>query len=144
MEFNDKNLPFEVTGNADKIKLSSSKLDALYAAAISNPAYRMTEEDYAKLNTVCEYVYDQFGIAIGNRIMNQIDNIVPVFMACGGTKDAAIDYMISKKLVSKVEGRFEEYVKDALGGLIQLLHKTYGVNALKLTEKTAQNIMRTL
>lgn len=144
MEFNDKNVPFEVTGNADKIKLSSSKLDALYAAAISNPAYRMTEEDYAKLNTVCEYVYDQFGIAIGNRIMNQIDNIVPVFMACGGTKDAAIDYMISKKLISKVEGRFEEYVKDALGGLIQLLHKTYGVNVLKLTEKTAQNIMRTL
>lgn len=144
MEFNDKNVPFEITGNADKIKLSSSKLDALYAAAISNPAYRMTEEDYAKLNTVCEYVYDQFGIAIGNRIMNQIDNIVPVFMACGGTKDAAIDYMISKKLISKVEGRFEEYVKDALGGLIQLLHKTYGVNVLKLTEKTAQNIMRTL
>ena len=144
MEFNDKNVPFEITGNADKIKLSSSKLDALYAAAISNPAYRMTEEDYAKLNTVCEYVYDQFGIAIGNRIMNQIDNIGPVFMACGGTKDAAIDYMISKKLISKVEGRFEEYVKDALGGLIQLLHKTYGVNVLKLTEKTAQNIMRTL
>lgn len=144
MEFNDKNVPFEITGNADKIKLSSSKLDALYAAAISNPAYRMTEEDYAKLNTVCEYVYDQFGIAIGNRIMNQIDNIVPVFMACGGTKDAAIDYMLSKKLISKVEGRFEEYVKDALGGLIQLLHKTYGVNVLKLTEKTAQNIMRTL
>ncbi len=144
MEFSDKNIPFEVTGNAEKIQLSASKLDELYEAAIKTPEFRMTEEDYTKLNTVCEYVYDQFGIAIGNRIMNQIANIVPVFIACGGTKDAAIDYMISKKLVSKIEGRFEEYVKDALNGLIQLLHKTYGVGALKLTEKTATSIMRTL
>ena len=144
MEFSDKNVPFEVTGNAEKIKLSASKLDELYAAAIADPANRMTEEDYEKLNAVCEYVYDQFGIAIGNRIMNQVANIVPVFIACGGTKDSAIDYMISKKLVSKIEGRFEEYVKDALSGLIQLLHKTYGVGALKLTERTAQSIMRTL
>lgn len=144
MEFSDKNIPFEVTGNADKIKLSASKLDELFAAAISTPEYRMTEDDYAKLNTICEYVYDQFGIAIGNRIMNQVANVVPAFMACGGTKDAAIDFMLSKKLVSKIEGRFEEYVKDALNGLIQLLHKTYGVGALKLTERTAQSIMRTL
>jgi hypothetical protein len=52
--------------------------------------------------------------------------------------------MISKKLVSKVEGRFEEYVKDALNGLIQLLHKTYGVGALPRTEKTAATIMKAL
>ena len=76
--------------------------------------------------------------------MNQIDNIVPVFVACGGTKEAAIDFMISKKLVSKVEGRFEDYVKDALGGLIALCGKTYGAGVLKLTEKTAATIMKTL
>ncbi len=144
MEFSDKNIPFEITGSADKINLSASKLDELYKAAINTPEYRMTEEDYAKFNSICEYVYDQFGIAIGNRIMNQVSNIVPVFIACGGTKEAAIDFMLSKKLVSKIEGRFEEYVKDALNGLIQLLHKTYGVGTLKLTERTAQAIMRTL
>ena len=52
--------------------------------------------------------------------------------------------MLSKKLVSKVEGRFEDYVKDALNGLIQLVQKTYGVGVLKLTEKTASSIMKTL
>ncbi len=144
MEFNDKNKPFEPTGNAERIKLSASKLDSLYEAAKAVEENRMTDDDFAKLNTVCEYVYEQFGIAIGNRIMNQIENIVPVFIACGGTKEAAIDYMISKKLVSKIEGRFEEYVKDALTGLIALLGKTYGAGVLKLTEKTATSIMRTL
>jgi hypothetical protein len=96
------------------------------------------------MNTICDYVYEQFGIAIGNRILNQISNIVPVFVACGGTKETAIDFMISKKLVSKIEGRFEDYVKDALNGLIQLVQKTYGVGVLKLTEKTAASIMKTL
>ncbi len=144
MEFGNKNIPFEVTGSAEKMNLSASKLEELYSAAINTPENRMTEEDYAKFNSICEYVYDQFGIAIGNRIMNQVENIVPVFIACGGTKEAAIDYMLSKKLVSKIEGRFEEYVKDALNGLVQLLHRTYGVGALKITERTAQSIMRTL
>ena len=144
MEFNDKNTPFVPTGSAERVKLSASKLDALYEAAKAVEENRMTDEDYAKLNTICEYVYEQFGIAIGNRIMNQIANLVPVFVACGGTKEAAIDYMLSKKLVSKVEGRFEEYVKDALTGLVALLGKTYGTGVLKLTEKTANSIMRTL
>ena len=144
MEFSDKNTPFVPTGSAERVKLSASKLDALYNEAKAVEANRMTDEDYAKLYAVCDYVYEQFGIAIGNRIMNQVENLVPVFVACGGTKEAAIDYMLSKKLVSKIEGRFEEYVKDALTGLLALIAKTYGAGALKITEKTASSIMRTL
>jgi len=144
IEFNDKNVPFEPTGNAACIKLSASKLHALFDEALANEDNHLNAEDLQKLNTVCDYVYEQFGIAIGNRIMNQISNIVPVFVACGGTKESAIDFMISKKLVSKVEGRFEEYVKEALNGLLQLLAKTYGAGVLKLTEKTAASIMKTL
>ena len=144
MEFSDKNTPFVPTGSAERVKLSASKLDALYNEAKAVEANRMIDEDYAKLYAVCDYVYEQFGIAIGNRIMNQVENLVPVFVACGGTKEAAIDYMLSKKLVSKIEGRFEEYVKDALTGLLALIAKTYGAGALKITEKTASSIMRTL
>ena len=144
LEFGDKNTPFEVTGNAKRVKLSASKLEALYADAAKVEENCMSREDYARLNTVCDFVYEQFGVAIGNRILNQISNIVPVFVACGGTKEAAIDFMISKKLVSKLEGRFEEYVKDALGKLVQLLQKTYGPGVMKRTELTATTIMKSL
>ena len=144
MDFDNRNTPFVAEGNAERVKLSASKLDALYEGAKATEAYRLTDEDRVKLNTVCSYVYDQFGITIGNRILNQIENIVPVFVACGGTKETAIDFMISRKLVAKIEGRFEEYVKDALNGLIQLLHKTYGVGILNRTERTAASIMRAL
>ena len=143
-EFGDKNVPFAVKGNAEAVHLSASGLEALYAAALSKQENAMTEADYAKMNAVCDYVYDRFGIAIGNRILNQIATIVPVFVACGGTKEAAIDFMLSKKLISKVEGRFEEYVKDALAGLIDLLQKTYGPGVLKRSEAVAASIMRNL
>lgn len=144
MDFSDKNTPFEVEGNADPVVLSSSKLDALYAEAKSNPEFAMTEEDYEKMNAICDYVNEQFGITIGNRIMNQIDNIVPVFVACGGTRESAIDFMLARKLVAKVEGRFEDYVKDALAGLLTLIQRTYGNGVLKVTEKTIHMIMKTL
>ena len=141
-EFGDKNTPFTVEGKTDRVHLSASGLDALYSAALAVEENAMNEEDYAKMNAVCEYVYEQFGIAIG--ILNQIDHIVPVFVACGGTKEAAIDFMLSKKLISKIEGRFEEYVKDALSGLVQLIHKTYGKDVLKRSEAVIGSIMRTL
>ena len=144
MEFLDKNAPFAVFEDTGKITLSASKLHSLYRQAMSDPTSVMLQSDFVKLNTVCDYVYDKFGIAIGNRIINQITNIVPVFVACGGTKETAIDFMISKKLVSKIEGRFEEYVKDALRGLLDLLSATYGTGVMALTERTANNIIKTL
>jgi 5-methylcytosine-specific restriction endonuclease McrBC GTP-binding regulatory subunit McrB len=144
MEFSDRNKPFTVNEDVSTVKLSASKLQSLYDAALADEINRMNDADMAKLNAVCDYVYDQFGITIGNRILNQIDNIVPVFVAAGGAKETAIDYMISKKLVGKIEGRFEDYVKDALKGLIDLINKTYGPGVLSLTEKTARAIIKTL
>jgi hypothetical protein len=52
--------------------------------------------------------------------------------------------MISRKLISKIEGRFEEYVKGALKELLNLLERTYGANVLPRTEKVINNILRTL
>ncbi len=144
IEFGDKNTPFEVEGESECITLGASRMEALFDEAKSREEFRMTEEDFEKLSAVCDYVYDQFGIAIGNRIINQITNIVPVFVACGGTKEAAIDFMLSKKLVAKIEGRFEDYVKDALTGLIGLMNKTYGEGILARTEHTAKMMIRSL
>ena len=144
IDFMDSNDAFDVAEETSKITLSYSKFKELYTAAIENPEYALTEEDSAKLRTIMDYASDRFDIAIGNRILNQINNIVPVFQACGGHKDDAIDFMLAKKLVFKVEGRFEEHIKDSLSGLIDLLYKTYGNGTMKRTVKTARAIMKSL
>ena len=143
-EFEYKNDAFEVDGNSEAISLSSSRLNTLYADALSKEENKLSQYDYDKMNAICNFVYEQFDIAIGNRILNQIDNIVPVFVACGGKKETAIDFMLSKKLIGKIEGRFEDYVKGALKDLLDLINKTYGEGVLVRCEKTIKNIMRML
>lgn len=144
IDFDNRNDAFNVNGEASPINLSRSALAKLYQEAKNNKSYQMTDNDYQKFQTISDYIYDQFDITFGNRILNQISELVPVFVSCGGTKEEALDFLLSRKVISKIEGRFEEYVKNALRELLNLIHKTYGKDVLKRSEKTIQNLMRRL
>lgn len=144
IDFDNRNDAFNVNGDASTINLSRSALAKLYQEAKNNKSYQMTDNDYQKFQTISDYIYDQFDITFGNRILNQISELVPVFVSCGGTKEEALDFLLSRKVISKIEGRFEEYVKNALIELLNLIHKTYGKDVLKRSEKTIQNLMRRL
>lgn len=144
IDFDNRNDAFNVNGDASTINLSRSALAKLYQEAKNNKSYQMTDNDYQKFQTISDYIYDQFDITFGNRILNQISELVPVFVSCGGTKEEALDFLLSRKVISKIEGRFEEYVKSALRELLNLIHKTYGKDVLKRSEKTIQNLMRRL
>lgn len=144
IDFDDKNVPFTVTEDVQPISLSHSKLSSLFNTALSNQSYHMNESDFAKFNEITDYINEEFSITFGNRILNQITNLVPVFVACGGTKEDALDFLLSRKVISKIEGRFEDYVKDALKGLLELINKTYGTSVLKRSEKTIKMLMRRL
>ena len=144
IDFDNRNDAFNVNDDASTINLSRSALAKLYQEAKNNKSYQMTDNDYQKFQTISDYIYDQFDITFGNRILNQISELVPVFVSCGGTKEEALDFLLSRKVISKIEGRFEEYVKNALRELLNLIHKTYGKDVLKRSEKTIQNLMRRL
>ena len=104
----------------------------------------ITSEDFEKIDKLTNFIYESFDITFGNRILNQIENLVPVFVACGGTKEDALDFLLSRKVLAKVEGRFEEYVKDALKQFLTLLNKTYGKGVFRRCEATVNSIMRRL
>lgn len=144
IDFDDRNIPFEVKEEVEPIKVSYSHLENLYLQAKENTDYQLTEAELAKFVTITDLIKEKFDITFGNRILNQIQNIVPVFMACGGSKEDALDFLLSRKVISKIEGRFEDYVKSALKELLALMKKTYGVNVLKRSEKTVESLMRRL
>ncbi len=144
IDFDYRNKPFKVTEEVSTISLSASKLRSLYDEAIANEANRMTETDYEKLEALTSFVYDQFDITFGNRIMTQIDNLVPTFIACGGAKEDILDFLFTRKVLVKLEGRFEEYVKGALLQLQQLIQTTYGPGVFKRSEKAIRNLIRKL
>ena len=70
-------------------------------------------------------------LLFGNRIMHQIEQFVPVFVAAGGTKEEALDFLFTNKILTKVQGRFEDYIKNALLNLDKLIVKQYGSRAFK-------------
>ncbi len=144
LEFLQKNDAFEVEQNVEKLHLSASALRKLYAAAAADSANEFTAQDKARFDKISNFVYETFDVAVGNRILNQLEKIVPAFIACGGTKEDALDFMLCKKLFSKLEGRFEDYVKPALEETLALMGETYGKGMLPRSEKVIQKIMKTL
>ena len=144
IDFDNRNDAFTVNEEVSTITIGNSYLQSLYKNAQSEDANRMNEADFAKFTKITNYIYEQFDLTFGNRILNQIENLVPIFVACGGTKEDALDFLLSRKVIYKLEGRFEEYVKGALKELLVLIEKTYGASVLKRSEKTIQSLMRRL
>ena len=52
--------------------------------------------------------------------------------------------MLCKKLFSKIEGRFEDFVKPALEETLNLLAELYGKGNLPRSEKGINKIIKTL
>ncbi|MCR5185140.1 MAG: hypothetical protein K6C32_03570 [Bacilli bacterium] len=142
--FDNKNEPFETEGIATPITLSYSKLKALFEDALKNEDNLLTSQDWDKLFKITNYIYDQFEVAFGNRVMNQIEKIVPVFVASGGKKEDALDFILARKILIKLEGRFEEYVKPALRTLLELLDSVYGAKEFNLSRKQINSLIRKL
>ena len=126
ISFDDQNVPFEVNSEVNKITLSYDKLTSLFKEASTNPSLMMNSEDYNKFRALINFTYQNFDITIGNRIMHQLEVLVPVYISCGGTKEEALDFMFSRKVISKLSGRFEDYLKQSLIELKSLINKTYG------------------
>ena len=142
--FDNRNEPFEVKGESDPIRLSYSKLRELFDNALKDESNKMTQNDYDKLYKITDYIYDQFEVAFGNRVMNQIEALVPIFVASGGKKENALDFILARKVLIKLEGRFEEFVKPALKTILDLIDNTYGAKEFPLSRKQINSLIRKL
>ena len=76
--------------------------------------------------------------------MMQIEKLVPIYVACGGSKEEALDFIFSRKVLAKIDGRFEEYVKGALKQLLTLMHQTYGAGVMARSEKAILTLIKKL
>lgn len=144
IDFDNRNAAFEVSGEAHTITLGKSKLYSLFAEADARAENALTKEDYRKFGTVSDFIYDEFDIAFGNRVLNQIAVLVPTFVACGGVKEDALDFLLARKILVKLEGRFEDYIKPKLKELLALLASVYGAGVFKKSEKAVNNLLRKL
>ncbi len=91
----------------------------------------VSTENFTKLTNVDNYIVKNFKLAFGNRILQQIKDFVPVYVACGGDEVTAIDYIIAHKILRKFDQLNLAFVRRELDGFISYLNNLYGEGRMK-------------
>jgi hypothetical protein len=117
-------------------------LTDLFTKARKNKAYQMTINDKATLKYIDEINLRTMDITFGNRMETQLDDFVPVYMACGGTKEGAIDYFLAHKILRKLDEKYDAYVADRLEDLIEALNTYYGEGVFEKCLKKIETIKK--
>ncbi len=144
LDFLRVNEPFTTNDESDEIHISSEQLLQLFKEAQENNANRLNDEERARFKQLCDFVLETFNVTFGNRIMNQIENFVPVYVALGGTKTEALDFIFSRKVMRKLQGKYDEYVKDGLTKMVRFINGLYGKDALPYTEESIVELRKKL
>ena len=110
----DKKGEKEKVASAQPIKMNNEDFQRLLARAERFTDSKSETRFREMLRTLDEQVRELFQITFGNRIANQLEKFVPVYLACGGTVDEAVDVMFSRKVLRKLEGIYDENTKANL------------------------------
>jgi hypothetical protein len=145
----DRAIPIDLDSRAaafdgeptDAVHVSTDRLNELFAEA--KKMYPVSQEILDKIDVVNDYVIKTFRLAFGNRIMKQIGDFVPCFIACGGTEIQAVDFMIAKKVLRKFESLSLGFMKDDLTKFSNFLDRTFGKNTMKICKDYIELLKKT-
>ncbi len=93
--------------------------------------YEMTDRNRRRIAELDSYMIENFHISFGNRIMKQINTYVPLMLACGGDEVAAIDDILAKKVLRKLETCNPIYVKNSAEAFRNYLDELFGYNKME-------------
>lgn len=128
IELNERAAAFEIAAQP-AVHVTAAHLHQMFKEA--QEKYPLTDAMQEKLNKLDSYLQTRFKLAIGNRIIKQMNDFVPVYVATGGTELDAIDYIISRKVLKKFESLNLSFVRDEIKGLIAYIEKIFGKSGMK-------------
>ena len=106
--------------------------------------YALTKRGRLHIRELDNYIRETFSITFGNRIRRQIEAYVPIYIACGGTEVEALDDILAKKVLRKLESQNPVYVKSKSDELIAKLNEIFGQDNMPVCEayirKLANNV----
>ena len=108
----------------ENLNLSYVHLEEMFAKA--KEELKVGDETLAKITQLDDYVIEHFRLAFGNRIVKQLRDFVPVYVACGGTEVDGLDYVLTNKIFRKFEGLNLAFIRDEIDGLISYLSELFG------------------
>ena len=134
----DRAIPIDLDSRADAftcdpvppVHVSTDHLNDLFDQAKKD--YPLSKEMLDKLEDMNIYLIKNFRLAFGNRIMKQIRDYVPCFIACGGTEIQAVDFIVAKKVLRKFESLSLGFMKDELTKFNAYLDRMFGKGTMAI------------
>lgn len=123
ININSKGVSFEAP-YTENLFISFDHLESLFKAAMQENM--VTEENLQKINDLDDFVIKHFRLAFGNRIVKQLKEFVPCYIACGGTELDGLDYVLCNKILRKFESLNLAYIRDEIDGLVLYLSEQFG------------------
>ncbi len=142
MNLNNRAAHFETEKVTPKARISATLFEELAKKARNEVS--LSDVAKQKLKDLDDYLVSTFHITFGNRIMMQIRNYVPVFISCGGTEFEALDDVISKKILRKLEAQNPIYVKNKSIELIAKFDELFGQDVMKDSISYINNLANNL
>ena len=139
MNLDNKCEPFRAPKTKSR-RISAEKFMTLASEAVKE--YSMTNRNAKRLEKLDEYMIKVFHITFGNRIMKQINTYIPVYVACGGEELEALDDILSKKVLRKLETQNPVYIRSVVDGFCDYLDELFGLDKMKLCKEYAQRIKK--
>lgn len=116
-------------------RIAYSALQSLFQKAKRTKSNQLTPDDWSNIEYIDENILQKMDITFGNRMKTQLNDFVPVYVACGGTKAGAIDYFLAHKILRKLDDKYDVYIADCLKELIEGLNSIYGENVFERSLK---------
>ncbi len=128
ININSKGVPFDAP-ETDELILSATHLDELFEKAKTENV--VSEETIEKLDKLDDYVILHFRLAFGNRIVKQLKEFIPAYVACGGTELDGLDYVLANKIFRKFDQMNLSFIRDEIDGLVDYLHELFGEDSME-------------
>ena len=142
LNLNKKARPF-VGNKVKERKISNSDFLALKDKIVSNFKTSSDYKDLLKNINVLDSLLNQcFSINFGNRMINQIVDYVPIYVACGGTKEEAFDDFVSKKILRKLEAKDYLRLIPAIKLFKEKLDESFGKNNMTFSNEYLDKFLK--
>ena len=123
-----------------KLHISAEQFENMVANAIKE--YDVSRRNQKRLEMFDKYLIEHYHITFGNRIMKQIRTYIPVYIACGGEELAALDDILSKKVIRKLESQNPIYFRNTAQDLIAYMDELFGADNMPLCKDYINRIQR--
>ena len=126
--------------SVSKRPLAAREFTLLVEKAIKE--YSVSRRNAKRLEELDKYLIDHFHITFGNRIMKQINTYIPVFVACGGDELVALDDILSKKVIRKLETQNPIYLRNSAEGLLSFIDELFGADKMPICKEHIHRLQR--